>query len=507
MTSFGKSARLWLTVVILAGLTLLVPADDDFLQLVRIEKSHEADGSVLDSESVDVLQELGSCLIARIPASGRDKIVNAGFHVSVITRYDRQTLYYLVFLPHLEDLPALQGVGSAVTVESNLAVFWFEPGMENRKALPHKLEIKVLPKHPVVRFHTAPVSPETETPWKTAAVEYNETIAGMVDSVSTDNLYTYVETLQNFQTRDAITQGCAQAGDYLHDFFIQQGLETEYDPFPFMSFDTRNVIATLPGITEPDKVVIIGAHYDSISWAGGAPGADDNGSGTACVMEASRILSEYSFDYTIKFICFSAEEYGLYGSSHYARAAQQREEDIVAVINLDMIAYADVAPENLDVISDFDSAWLMNTFTETGALYVDLEYYAQINPTIRYSDHSPFWDAGFDALLCIEDRDVPYPYIHTSQDLIEHLDFDFFTRSVQAAVATLAEVAGPIDSIPGDVNADGFVDAADVLVLSRFISDTETVVAGGDVTADLDHDNQVNAIDLVMLRLVVLGVL
>ena len=104
-------------------------------------------------------------------------------------------------------------------------------------------------------------------------------------------------------------------------------------------------------------MVIVCAHYDSTSTQATthAPGADDNASGTAAVMEMARVLAGYQFDYTIKFIAFSAEEWGLYGSRHYAQAAKQRGEQIVGVVNLDMIGYVDLEPEDLDIVVDGQS--------------------------------------------------------------------------------------------------------------------------------------------------------
>ncbi len=88
-------------------------------------------------------------------------------------------------------------------------------------------------------------------------------------------------------------------------------------------------------MTRLDDIYILGAHYDSANNAG----ADDNGSGTAAVMEAARVLAEYEFDCTLTFIAFDVEERGLKGSEAYAAAADARNENILGVVNLDMIAW------------------------------------------------------------------------------------------------------------------------------------------------------------------------
>jgi len=116
----------------------------------------------------------------------------------------------------------------------------------------------------------------------------------------------------------------------------------------------RNIVATKTGLVNPQRQYILCGHYDSISWMPWeeAPGADDNASGVAAVMEIARILKDYHFRSTIKFICFSAEEVGHLGSRHYAEEALREGDQIAGVLNLDMIAYADSLPEDLDVVTN-----------------------------------------------------------------------------------------------------------------------------------------------------------
>jgi Zn-dependent M28 family amino/carboxypeptidase len=177
-----------------------------------------------------------------------------------------------------------------------------------------------------------------------------------------------------------------------------------------------------------------------------APGADDNASGTAAVMEAARILANQSFDFTVKFICFSAEEWGLYGSQDYAVEARQRGEDIVAVINLDMIAYTDSIPEDLDIIGNQSSEWLADRFFSTAVAYTTLDIYKIINPSFNRSDHSSFWDSGYSAILGIEDAFISNPYYHRTSDTIDTLNLDFITEVAKASLATAADLAQPVSS-------------------------------------------------------------
>ncbi|MBK6681102.1 MAG: M20/M25/M40 family metallo-hydrolase [Ignavibacteriales bacterium] len=107
------------------------------------------------------------------------------------------------------------------------------------------------------------------------------------------------------------------------------------------SFSTtgKNVIGVKTGTQFPNQKYIICAHFDDMPSGATAPGADDNGSGTAAVMEAARILSQYTFPYTIVFALWDEEEQGLVGSAYYANQASIAGDSILGVVNMDMIAY------------------------------------------------------------------------------------------------------------------------------------------------------------------------
>ncbi len=205
-----------------------------------------------------------------------------------------------------------------------------------------------------------------------------------------------------------------------------------------------NVIATLPGTRHPDRIYIICAHYDDTSEIPEvyAPGADDNGTGTVGVIEAARVLSQYNYESTLRFICFSMEEQGLVGSSAYARRAYDRGDSIIGVINLDMIGYVDVSPEDIDLIYNDYSEWLLDCFESAALTYVPgLGVRRLYGPQMNYSDHASFWDYGYSALCGIEDCWPNNPNYHTTRDRVSTIDFDFHADVLRAGVATLAGLA------------------------------------------------------------------
>jgi hypothetical protein len=123
------------------------------------------------------------------------------------------------------------------------------------------------------------------------------------------------------------------ARDNIEMFFVLYGLDVELHPFQYQSTTYYNVVGTMTGTVHPDQEYIVGAHYDSVN----NPGADDDASGTALVLEAARILSQYDSAYTIRFMAFDREEQGLIGSSAYV--ADHAGADILGMVQADMVAY------------------------------------------------------------------------------------------------------------------------------------------------------------------------
>jgi hypothetical protein len=271
--------------------------------------------------------------------------------------------------------------------------------------------------------------------------------------VSADRLAGTIRTLEGYQTRYATTANLAAAGNYLYDRFRDLGLQVEYDDFTFTSanYPASNIVATIPGRPSPGDVVILCAHYDSYSdqRPANAPGADDNASGTSAVLEAARVLASTPLDFTVKLIAFSAEEWGLYGSRHYAQEARNHGDRIIAVVNLDMIAFADQLPEDLDVTANPASEWLADRFAATTAAYTTLAVLRRVNASSRSSDHAPFWDQGYSAVECIEDEPLRSPYYHRVTDRFETLTMAFAESVARAAVAVVADLAQPVGVLPG----------------------------------------------------------
>jgi hypothetical protein len=287
-------------------------------------------------------------------------------------------------------------------------------------------------------------------------------IKSITDMITEEELRAYVLALQNFGTRYASSQGNLKAARYLKKTFQSFGIEdVRFDEFSYYNdltktYDrSRNVVASKPGLKKPEKIVVIGAHFDTICRRASdgrvsaldkenpAPGADDNGTGVATILAAARVLNRYKFDHTLRFVAFSAEEGGLYGSSHYAAEAAKKGEDILAMINIDMIGYKDQEPEDMDIFANKKSTWLLDTLVDNAAVYAPgLLIYRIVNDTYDGTDHGPFWYNGYPAVCFMEDYYPSNRFYHTPADTIDTVDFPFTLKSVKLVAGTSAELAG-----------------------------------------------------------------
>jgi hypothetical protein len=438
-----RAVKIFALAFLLGSVLFLFP-DGGPVSLIRIAKGPAYSGAVIARLQVDVRQELETCLLALADREDIALLRKNGIRFTILDRSALRRDYLLVRLAPPTALAALRAAGRAVAVEPGTAVFWTETGRP-AEAVPAGLARKALPSRSVRPYLRPAVSVALPAPPAPAQDPLVNTIVSLVSSFS---LSSGVQSLQDFQTRYASTSNCEAAGEYIYSTFSGLGLDdVRFAPFTFSgSYSSRNVVAEKTGETYPDDILVICSHYDSTSPSRLtlAPGADDNASGTAAVLEAARVLAAFPLDFTVRFIAFSAEEWGLYGSRAYAAAARQAGESIVGVINLDMIAFADALPEDLQIIVNEASGWLADLFLVAASNYGVLGATKTVDASFVYSDHAPFWDSGYAALLAIEDEPLHNPYYHQTTDTLDKLNLEFFASATRASLGLLAELAQPI---------------------------------------------------------------
>lgn len=245
-----------------------------------------------------------------------------------------------------------------------------------------------------------------------------------------------------FTTRYTRNSQCDDAEQYVYEAFQAMGFaQVEYDTFNVQSTVARNVIATLPGTETPEDIYILCGHLDSTSPIpnSAAPGANDNASGTAAVLLGAEILRNYQFRSTIKFIAFTGEEQGLYGSEHYAAAADAAGDNILGVVNCDMISWFG-SRYRVDIEGEFFADAFMQVMKDACTTYTGLGS-AKVYGAWG-SDHVPFLDLGIPTFLAIESDYASYPCYHQTCDTASQNKVGFGVEVTRACLATIAHSAG-----------------------------------------------------------------
>lgn len=304
-------------------------------------------------------------------------------------------------------------------------------------------------------------------PWSVSAGYSASSDEDLVASVDVERIRETIATLEGFGSREFHLESSRQAAEYLRGAFEDIGVPAEQQYFMVGDASVSNVIGTIQGSDEGAGMYLFGAHYDSenrvvndLSSAENltAPGADDDASGVAAVLEIARILAGSDFPGTMKFVMFGAEEMGYdnsggcKGSDYFAtnETAQGRTYSGTAV--LDMIGYRPgVENRAVLIVNADDQALTGSTQNAVDAFGIDLTLDLFVRPDITYSDHSSFWGAGIPSMLVIEELGDNYlpvnPQYHTSYDTLD-------TLSLEQVVAVTEALLGGLLLLEDDGDGD-----------------------------------------------------
>lgn len=430
-----SSSLIFIALFILVLISIPVAETQHIPLLVQVWKSQKNLEKIFQDLDISVLEEMNTFYLAVADREELSVMRNLGLRFHFLTTYEPGMNYYLARITNLDDYHRLSSFSRIIRLEDRDCLLISAEKIGER--FPPGVRWK--PLYPKGRKSVFPGM--VSSTFKVRDID--EAFQQIAAEVSVDNLRAAVARLQNFGTRYAYTEGCSLAGDYIFNYFSSLGLQPRFHEFTQDGSRLKNVVVDIPGQTYPDQVVILCAHYDSISgerWTL-APGADDNASGTAAIMEAARILKERPHDFTIRLVAFTAEEVGLIGSSYYASTSESTRGRVIAVINLDMIAYADDLPEDLDIVTNDFSDWLAERAVSSVQVYGPVAARKFVMPSFVYSDHSSFWDRGIPAICAIEDQDVNNPYYHQATDTVDTLNFDFYLGSTRGVLVCGSDVA------------------------------------------------------------------
>ena len=262
------------------------------------------------------------------------------------------------------------------------------------------------------------------------------------------------------------------AAEHIRVFWEKAGYEVVTQTFSVQDVPCQNLVVEIAGQTKPDEIVVVGAHYDTVSWA---PGANDNGSAVAALLELSRLFSTQTVDRTVRFVAFTNEEPPFFktrqmGSLVYARACREKEENIVAMVCLETIGYYRderktqkypvpfrfFYPDKgnfLAVVGNLSSKPLVKTFTrhfmEESDFPIECVATFGFITGIDWSDQWSFWQCGYPAIMLTDTALFRYPYYHTSEDTSDKINNRQLAKATYGIFKAL-QVISKIDLRPGD---------------------------------------------------------
>ena len=292
------------------------------------------------------------------------------------------------------------------------------------------------------------------SPQKTTR-HFGESTQTLVDEVDQARWFSDLETLASYN-RYSYGDGIFDAENWIvQQLTAMPGMTVTTPGFSMGGREVHNVVGTLVGTARPDEWYIVGAHYDSTSEnpQAAAPGAEDNASGCAGVLEMARIFSANPPHASVLFICYVGEEQGLLGSIDHASDLVSTGDSsrVQAMLNMDMIGFT--SDSDLDCLLESESIgqFLIDAFSAAATTYTTL----RIETTLFAwgSDHVPYLDRSIPALLTIENDWADYPDYHETGDLPNNITLAMGREILKMNVATLAEMAGGDSAL---IFIDGF---------------------------------------------------
>jgi len=277
----------------------------------------------------------------------------------------------------------------------------------------------------------------------TYAQNYNTYYQSVVDNVSATNILTDLTTFEGFGVKDVGSTNLTDAENWISSRYTSLGYtDIVLQPFTYSSGTSNNIIITKTGTVYPNTFIIIDAHYDTIN----GPGTNDNGSGTALLLEIARLLKNINTEYSIKFIHFSGEEDGLVGSNYYVDNTVNIDNlDIHLVFNIDQVGGVSGETNNTITCEEDRSNPPANNSASsamTTILANCIEFYSSLDTQISYayaSDYVPFENNGEIITGLYETNESSHP--HSPTDVLANMDPAFLTEVTKGALGALLEFA------------------------------------------------------------------
>lgn len=272
------------------------------------------------------------------------------------------------------------------------------------------------------------------------------------DSSLKPRLWGHLQEIARERDPYLASEGHFYVQQYIQGHLAQLG-SVEMQPFTIRGQTHHNILLKLPGQQANRPPIVIGAHYDAVP---GSPGADDNASGVAVLLELGRSLSTAPARHPVWLVAFDLEEFGLLGSRHCAEQFSAQGQRLRLMLSLEMLGYCNVQSGSQRYPADFfyrlypsqgnflalvgnpavtlDMQRLSRSLQQAGGVpahWFPAPNRANALPDLRRSDHAPFWDLGYPAVMITDTADQRNPHYHQASDRPETLDLDFLTGVCQ----------------------------------------------------------------------------
>lgn len=348
------------------------------------------------------------------------------------------------------------------------------------------LGFPVTPGSKTIQFNTSQLQQVAALPVQLRVVASDRKpvdVAAMVAQVDSNRLRTLVQQYAVPRHYTTHLSTLARVRDSLQQQLQRLQLPVKRHEFTFNNVACANVLARQSGHRNDSSIWIVDAHFDGVS---NSPGADDNASGVAGMLEIARILSQYEFEQSLHYIGFDVEELGLVGSNRYVFTAIDPGDSIRGVFNFEMIGFYNPAPNTQQLPAGFNQLFpalyatiqadsfrgnflasvgntnslpLTALLDSAAARYVpSLKLYSlnlpgngTIAPDFRRSDHAMFWDRGYQALMLTDGADFRNNRYHTPADTAATLNYSFMANVVKATLAAAATAAKPMSAGKADI--------------------------------------------------------
>ena len=260
-------------------------------------------------------------------------------------------------------------------------------------------------------------------------------------------------------------QALHAAAEYIRSAWHQLGYEVHAQGYDVEGVWSENLEIEIQGGARASEIVLVGAHYDTVR---GSPGADDNASGVAALLEIARLLSAMKPERTLRLVAFVNEEFfnsAEMGSKIYARAARKRNDDIRIMLSLEMLGCYSDQPDSqnypsflrwfypnrgnfIGFVSNLKSRRALKELAGAFAANSNFPFETLASPAsvpgVGWSDHISFWQQGYQGVMVTDTAFYRYPHYHRASDTPEKLDYDRMARVVEGLAGALAVLVGTI---------------------------------------------------------------